>query len=145
MKVVWRSLALSKCGRVQMGQLGTFWTVTQLSFIDYCLWNINYWLIYIFWSVHWWLISGRWVTIYLVSHWLHALGKIFRNCLQRTNSLQKHPSPCSWYLYWFFFWFLIFHWWMKVFKYLNIARLDKANMYWKTCFWWSISGHWHSY
>jgi len=44
--------------------------------------------------------------------------KNFRNCLQRTNYLQKHPSPYSWYLLNFSFRLLLF---LDEWRCLNIS------------------------
>lgn len=66
---------------------------------------------------HWQLMSCRWVDKY----WFLICGlKIFRNCLQRTNYLQKCPSPYSWYVLNFIFWLLFF---LDEWKCVNISTL----------------------
>lgn len=95
MRLVWRSLTWSICGRVQMGRLGTSWMVSQ--------------------SIH--CLNDFLLTIifleFICSAWYVTFFLRCRHSFQRTNHLQECSSPgsrCLWYHLVSYSFFKFFRW-----------------------------------
>lgn len=122
MKLVSRNLSWNRCGRVQMGQSGIFWMVSELPCMNsfYCCFFSLTLLIFIWWPA----------------------GTVFREPIICKNVPRLIPGICCSLM----FKFNAFHGAVEQTIVIGIVgRLDKAHMHWQACFWWSISSNWYSY